>query len=132
MRAIVLTSLVAMLAVAGCSAAEDEAFGVARQACTLPAPSVPNYDPETTRVALLAELAEVAGKRADLSAEAAALDERWATLSEASNVLAVAAERIHEIRREGGDVAVEVTTEMWNQIKYASDAFVVECRPVIG
>ena len=122
--------MVAVLA--GCSSSADEAREQARLACTYPAPEAPNYDPQRADLALLQELAATAEARAELAASAASLDERWAVLSEASNLLAAAASRILEIRADGGVVADEMTPEVWDQIKYASDAFVVECRPVIG
>jgi hypothetical protein len=100
-------------------------------ACTYPAPEAPNYDPQQADLTLLEELSATAAARADLAANAASMDERWAVLSEASNLLAAAAARILEIRTDGGVVADEMTPEVWDQIKYASDAFVVECRPVI-
>lgn len=120
-----------LLLVAGCSGASDEARAQALKACTYPAPEAPNYDPQQADLALLRELSSTAEARARLAFDAASLDERWAVLSEASNVLAAAAARILEIRAEGGVVSEEVTAQVWDQIKYASDAFIVECRPVL-
>jgi len=125
-------ALLCGLALAGCSSSADEARSVAREACEYPAPDALNYDPQVADITLLQDLAATAGARAGLAARAAELDGRWAVLSEASNLLAVAADRILEIRRQGGIVVDEVTPEVWDQIKYASDAFVVECRPAIG
>lgn len=130
----ITTALIGLMVVllAGCSSSSDEAREQARLACTYPAPEAPNYDPQKADLTLLQDLSATAEARADLAANAASLDERWAVLSEASNLLAVAASRILEIRTDGGVVADEMTPAVWDQIKYASDAFVVECRPVIG
>lgn len=128
--AIPLVGLMLVL-VAGCSSSSEEARLRALDACTYPAPDAPNYDPQQADLTLLRELAATADARASLAADAAALDERWAILSEASNLLAAAAGRRLEIRAEGGVVADEVTAEVWDQIKYASDAFILECRPVL-
>ena len=132
LRSASAVALLCGLAVAGCSSSADEARSVAREACEYPAPEAPNYDPQIADITLLQDLAATARARATLAARAAELDERWAVLSEASNLLSAAADRILEIRRQGGAVVDEVTPEMWDQIKYASDAFVVECRPAIG
>lgn len=120
-----------LLVVAGCSSSSDEARVQALRACTHPAPDAPNYDPQQADLTLLRELSATADARATLAADAASLDERWAILSEASNLLAAAAGRILEIRAEGGVVSDEVTAEVWDQIKYASDAFIIECRPLL-
>lgn len=81
---------------------------------------------------LLADLSKTAQLRADLAAEAAALDARWQALSDASSAIAAYADRIREIRRDGGLVAELMPLAVWEQVKYASDAFVLECRTAVG
>lgn len=127
-----LLALAAGTLVVACSASEPEARELARQACEYPAPAAPNYDPQTADLQLLADLDTTARARADLASRAAQLDDRWLPLSDAANAIAAFAGRIREIRREGGTVADEMPSEVWEQVKYASDAFVLECRPVVG
>jgi hypothetical protein len=124
--------LVAIM-LAGCSGADGEqAQELARQSCEYPAPEAPNFDAQTAAPELLAELANAARTRADLAEQAAGLDERWQPLSDAATALAAYAERIREIRRDGGIVADEMPAEVWDQVKYASDAFILECRAAVG
>ena len=132
MRALVASVALAGVLVSGCSDGTDEARDLARQACEYPAPEAPGYDPQTADLALLADLDATAQARADLAEQAAALDERWQPLSDAAAALAAFASRIREIRREGGVVAEEMPSAVWEQVKYASDAFILECRPVVG
>jgi hypothetical protein len=122
-----------VLLLAGCSG-EDVAGGadLARAACEYPVPSTPAFDPDQADLALLVELDQVARARSDLVAEAADLDDRWQPLSDAATALAAFAARVREIRSDGGTVADVTTAAMWEQVKYASDAFILECRPVVG
>lgn len=126
----VVLAMVAGVLVA-CSNSAEEARAQVRAACTVPAPDAPGYDPQQAGLALLEQLAQTARTRADIAEQAALLDERWAVLSEASNLLAAAADRVLEVRRSGGVVAEEMPPAVWDQIKYASDAFLLECRTVL-
>ncbi len=126
-----MVSVALVASLAGCSDTTGQARDLAREACTAPAPSAPNFDPDEADPGLLRGLASSARTRADVSARAAELDERWAVLSEAANLLSAAAERILEVRLDGGVVAEELPPEVWDQIKYASDAFGVECRGAV-
>ena len=118
---------------AGCSG-EDVAGAeeLARQSCEYPAPSTPGFDPDTADLGLMVELDQVAQARADLAAEAAVLDDRWQPLSDAATALAAYAGRLRELRSDGATVSTEMTPMMWDQLKYASDAYILECRPVVG
>lgn len=123
-----LVAVIGSVALAGCTSAADEARDLAGQACALPAPEAPNFDPDTADYGLLVTLADVARQRADLAQRAAEADDWWQVLADATAMLASAAERIEEIRRTGGAVSEQLPPAVWDQIKYASDAVVVECR----
>lgn len=126
-RAVVLALAVVLLA--GCSdQSEAEAQELARQSCEYPAPETPGFDPDTADLGLLVELDQVAQTRADLAADAAARDDRWQPLSDAATALAAYAGRLRELRSDGAEVSQEMTPMMWDQLKYASDAFILECR----
>lgn len=118
-------------AVAGCGSAAEAARVDAARACTLSAPDTPNFDADTAEYSLLLELSQVARERADIAQRAADQDAVWQVLADATAMLASSAERIEEIRRTGGTVADEFPAAVWDQIKYASDAFVVECRAAV-
>jgi hypothetical protein len=125
--------LLGLAALAGCGSGEQEAQGrdLAAQACTYPVPEVPSpFDPETTPLATVEELAVVARARARLAEQAAAADPAWQGLSDAATAIAVYAELLRGIRQAGQDVATEMPREVWDQVKFASNAFLAECRPV--
>ncbi len=124
-------TVVAMMALSACGSSADDARRDAAAACTLPAPETPNFDADTADYALLLELADVARERADIAQRAADGDAAWQVLADASGLLASAASRIEEIRRTGGTVADQLPAGVWDQIKYASDALVVECRAAL-
>lgn len=124
-------TVVAMMALSACGASADDARRDAAAACTLPAPETPNFDADTADYALLLALADVARERADIAQRAADQDASWQVLADASGLLASAASRIEEIRRTGGTVADQLPAAVWDQIKYASDALVVECRAAV-
>jgi hypothetical protein len=65
--------------------------------------------------------------RADLAEQAASLNDRWADLSDASRAIASIADLLVQARMEGVRVDAVTTPEMWDQVKYASDAFLAEC-----
>ena len=117
---------------AGCSDdSGPRAAGLARQSCEYPAPSTPGFDPDTAVLSLLVELDDVARARADLAGQAAALDDRWQPLSDAAAALAAYATRLRELRSDGAEVSEAMTPMMWDQLKYASDAFILECRSAV-
>lgn len=133
MMRVVAAVLVGAAALTGCGSGEQEAEGreLARQVCTYPVPAVPSpFDPQTTPVATVQELAVVARARAGLAEQAAAADPTWQTLSDAATAIAVYAELLRGIRLAGQDVATEMPREVWDQVKFASNAFLAECRPV--
>ena len=123
--------LVAALVLSSCSSSGEQALADARATCEMPSPSAPNFDAQLADLSLIAELAQVARSRADLSDRAAAADDRWQVLADASGALAAYAERILEVRQAGGVVAEALPAEVWDQIKYVSDAFTIECRAAL-
>jgi hypothetical protein len=128
----VAIGLTAFLLSACSDQSEAEAKELARQSCEYPAPSTPGFDPDTADLGLLVELDQVAQARADLAAQAASLDDRWQPLSDAATALAAYAGRLRELRSDGAQVSGEMTPMMWDQLKYASDAYILECRPAVG
>lgn len=124
-------TVVAVMVLSACGSSADDARRDAAAACTLPAPATPNFDADTADYALLLALADVARERADIAQRAADQDASWQVLADASGLLASAASRIEEIRRTGGTVADQLPASVWDQIKYASDALVVECRAAV-
>ena len=127
------TVAVCVVLLAGCTGEDAKgAAELARAACEYPAPSTPGFDPDTADLSLLVELDQVAVARSDLAAEAATLDDRWQPLSDAATALAAYAGRLRELRSDGMTASGEMTPMMWDQLKYASDAFILECRPVVG
>lgn len=122
----------AALLLAACGDAGATAQGSAAASCSYPVPATPNFDAQTAEPALLSELADAARERARLADEAATADARWQALADAARVLSVAADRVLEVRREDGSVAQEIPLEVWDQVKYASDAFLIECRSALA
>lgn len=134
MTRIAVALLAAALVLTGCGSDEQEqqARELARQTCAYPVPAAPSpFDPETTPLETLIDLAVVARARAGLAEQAAAADPRWQALSDASTAIAVYAELLRGIRLAGEDVATEMPREVWDQVKFASNAFLAECRPVV-
>ena len=122
-----------MVLLAACSdTSEADALELARQSCEYPAPDTPGFDPDTADLGLLVELDQVAQARADLAADAAALDHRWQPLSDAASALAAYAGRLRELRSDGAEASEQMTPMMWDQLKYASDAYILECRSAVG
>lgn len=122
----------AALLLAACGDGGATAQASAAASCSYPVPATPNFDAQTAEPALLAELADAARERARLADEAATADARWQALADAARVLSVAADRVLEVRREDGTVAQEIPLEVWDQVKYASDAFLIECRSALS
>lgn len=121
----------AALLLGACGDGGVSAQGSAAASCSYPVPATPNFDAQTAEPALLAELADAARERARLADEAATADQRWQALADAARVLSVAADRVLEVRREGGSVGEKIPLEVWDQVKYASDAFLIECRAAL-
>jgi hypothetical protein len=134
MRRIAVALLAAALVLTGCGSDEQEqqARELARQTCTYPVPAMPSpFDPGMTPVETVIDLAVVARARASLAEQAAAGDPVWQALSDAATAIAVYAELLRGIRLAGQDVATEMPREVWDQVKFASNAFLAECRPVV-
>lgn len=132
MRGAVIALALGAMLMTGCSdQSAEQAADLARQSCEFPAPSTPGFDPDTADLGLLVELDQVATTRADLAEQAASIDDRWQPLSDAATALAAYAGRIREIRSDGGPVSEQMTPMMWDQLKYASDAYILECRSVV-
>lgn len=121
----------AVLLLSACGDASVTAQRSAKESCEFPVPATPNFDAQTAEPALLIELADAARERARLADEAATADQRWQALSDAARVLSAAADRVWEVRRQNGVVAEEIPAEVWDQVKYASDAFLIECRSAL-
>jgi len=114
------------LLVAGCanSGASD-----AREACSVPAvASSAGFNPDTEPLSRLVASADVAQQRATLAGKAAEADARWTVLAEASFTLSAFADLLVETRMNGEEVSAVTTPDMWDQLKFASDAFLAECR----
>jgi hypothetical protein len=121
----------AVLLLSSCSSAGEQAALDAEAACVMPAPEAPNFDPQQADLGLLAELAATARARADLAEKAAQADERWQALADAARALAAYADRILEVRQDGGNVTEALPAPVWDQVKLASDAFSIECRAAL-
>ena len=122
----------ALVTVAACSGSVDAARVAARQACTAPGPTVPaRFDSRTAEPGLLGELAASAAARKASAEAAAAEDARWQALADAAAAISSFAGVLRDARATGAAVDAVVTPAMWDQYKYASDAFVIECRAAI-
>lgn len=131
MRLLVPCLLVLPAALVGCSDTAGPARALAEESCRYPAPDAPNFDPQSADLGLLDELAATARERSRLADAAAEGDDRWQPLADAARALAAYADTIVEIRRSGGIVADELPPAVWDQVKYASDAFILECRDAL-
>lgn len=111
---------------AGCAASGlDEA----RAACSVPGPvAEPGFDPERTPLESLVGAAAAANRAANLAAEAARINGRWETLADASRAVAVFAGVLVDARMAGEPISSVTTPQMWDQAKFAADAFAAECR----
>ena len=125
---LLMAGLPVAVALGGCADTQGAARAAAEESCRYPAPEAPNFDPQRADLALLDALATTARERSRLADSAADGDDRWQTLADAARALAVYADTISEIRRSGGIVADELPPAVWDQVKYASDAFILECR----
>jgi hypothetical protein len=122
-RILIAGSLIGLLAACGGSGVDT-----AREACDVSGPQAQaGFDPETEPLSRLQQSATAAMARAELAEQAASLNDRWADLSDASRAIASFADLLVQARMEGVRVDAVTTPEMWDQVKYASDAFLAEC-----
>lgn len=110
------------------AACGNDGTALAAEACAPRENAASAFDPETAPLSELERNARVAGERATLAAQAAAADGRWQVLSDAANALAAFAEVLRDARMDDVSIADVTTPDMWDQAKYASDAFLIECR----
>jgi hypothetical protein len=116
------------MALTGCSGAQA-AKDLATQACFLPGPQAqPGFNPQTADLSDLVKSASIADRRAELAEQAAERDERWQNLSDATRAIATFANVLVDARMDEVPVADATTPQMWDQAKYAQDAFQAECR----
>lgn len=122
-----------LMVTAGCASGDaEQAADLARQSCLYAVPDVPSpFDPATADQQVLDELAVVMRERADLAGAASEKDERWAPLADAAVAIAAVAELLRGIRASGESVAEKMPPAVWDQAKFASDAFLLECRPLL-
>lgn len=125
---------VAVLGLAGCSSeAPEQALANAASACSAEAPDLPvGFDVRTASAVQLSELASSAAARKALAEQAATDDDRWQVLADAAAAITSFAGVLRDVRATGGDIDEAVTPEMWDQYKYASDAFVLECQDALA
>ena len=111
---------------------EAEARQFAVQACTPEAvQSKEGFEPNVVAVSELSRLADTATRRSEWAGQAAALNERWLLLSDASNAIAVFAQRLLEVRLEGDVTDESISSDMWDQYKTASNAYLAECESAL-
>lgn len=124
----------AVLGLAGCSSeATAQARDSARSACSADTPRLPEgFDVRTASGDQLSELASSAAGRKALAEQAAADDDRWQVLADAAAAISSFAGVLRDARMTGLSIDDAVTPGMWDQYKYASDAFVVECRGALA
>lgn len=130
----VLAVAAAILGLAGCSSeAPEQALGNATSACSAAAPDLPaGFDVRTASSSQLSELASSAAARKALAEQAATDDDRWQVLADAASAISSFAGVLRDARATGREVDEVVTPEMWDQYKYASDAFVLECQDALA
>lgn len=112
------------------TACGNDGVALATQACAARGNATAGFDPQTAPLSELERNARVAGERASLAAQAASADGRWQSLSDAANALAAFAEVLRDARMDDVPISDVTTPAMWDQAKYASDAFLIECRRV--
>lgn len=124
----------AVLGLVSCSTeAPEQALESAFSACSAPAPSLPaGFDVRSASADQLSELASSASARRSLAEEAATADDRWQSLADAAAAISSFAGVLRDARMTGRSVDEAVTPQMWDQYKYASDAFVLECRGALA
>ena len=129
-----MTLAVAVVGLAGCSSeAPEQALVNATSACSAEAPDLPpGFDVRTASTGQLSALASSATARKVLAEQAATDDDRWQVLADAASAISSFAGVLRDARATGRVVDEVVTPEMWDQYKYASDAFVLECQDALA
>lgn len=122
------------LVLAGCSSEDPaRALADATSACEAATPDLPSgFDVRTASSDQLSELASSAATRKVLAEQAATADDRWRVLADAAAAISSFAGVLRDVRMTGGEIDEAVTPEMWDQYKYASDAFVLECKGALA
>jgi hypothetical protein len=125
---------VCFLVLAGCSSEDPaQALASATSACNAEAPDLPvGFDVRVASASQLSQLASSAAARKALADQAATADDRWQVLADAATAISSFAGLIRDARATGRTVDDVVTPAMWDQYKYASDAFVLECRAALA
>ena len=125
---------VLVVGLAGCSSASvAQGRDDARAACSAEAPRLPaGFDVRSAPADVMSALAESAAARRVLAEKAAAADDRWQVLADASTAISSFAGVLRDARSTGRAIDDVVTADMWNQYKYASDAFVLECQGALA
>ena len=125
---------IVVVALAGCSSEDGaQALANATSACRAEAPDLPvGFDVRTASANQLSELASSAATRKALAEQAATADDRWQVLADAAAAISSFAGLLRDARSTGRTVDDVVTPAMWAQYKYASDAFVLECRGALA
>lgn len=109
-----------------------EAKELAIRACTTEATqSREGFNPQAASVSELSKLAETAQRRSELADQAAALNERWLLLSEASAAIADFAQELLQLREEGATNNGAISLSMWDDYKAASNAYLAECQSAV-
>ncbi len=134
LRGAAVVAAACVLALAGCSSEDPaQALASAASACSAEAPDLPvGFDVRTASATQLSELASSAAARKALAEQAATADDRWQVLADAATAISSFAGLIRDARATGQAVDDVVTPAMWDQYKYASDAFVLECRGALA
>jgi cell division septation protein DedD len=134
LRGAVVLVAAATLVLAGCSSEDPaQARDTARSACDTEAPRLPaGFDVRAATADQLSELAASAATRKVLAEQAATDDDRWQVLADAATAISSFAGVLRDAGMTGRAVDDVVTPEMWDQYKYASDAFVLECRDALA
>jgi hypothetical protein len=122
------------LALSGCSSEDPaQALADATSACSAEAPDLPaGFEIRTASADQLSELAASAASRKARAEQAATADDRWQVLADAATAISSFAGVLRDARATGRGIEASVTPEMWDQYKYASDAFVLECRDALA
>jgi hypothetical protein len=123
-----------VIALSGCSSEDPaRALSDATSACSLEAPELPRgFDVRAATANQLSDLVASAADRKARAEQAAIADDRWQVLADAAAAISSFAGVLRDARATGRAVDDVVTPVMWDQYKYASDAFVLECRGALA
>ena len=129
-----VATAVLVAGLAGCSSASvAQGRDDARAACSAEAPRLPaGFDVRSAPADVMSALAESAAARKAMAEKAAAADGRWQVLADAASAISSFAGVLRDARSTGRAVDDVVTADMWNQYKYASDAFILECKGALA